>query len=121
MSIEKIVVGIIEAQFMDVAARVQADLKAEIQKNLKRPSQSTGQAAGSIAIQRRSTDNIFVGSADQHLNFFIRGNGSRPIYPKGKANGGANALQFKDGSIHGSASPYAGKPQVLTNVANRYR
>lgn len=119
--LEPIVVGIIEEEFNRIAETVESEFKAEVHKNLKRPSISTGQAEGSIHIMRESSDRILVGSDDQHLNFLIRGNGNRPIYPKGKANGGANALKFRDGSLHGAASPYAGKPYILTNVANRHR
>ena len=115
MSLEQIAVGIIQQQFMDVASQVQAEFKAEVKRNLKRPNESTGQAANSISITQRSRDCIFVGSADQHLNFLIRGNGSKIIKPKGRA------LRYKDGSLHGRSTPYAGKPQILTNVADKFR
>ena len=119
--LEQVAIGIIQRDFMNIAERVQSEFKAEIQRSLKHPSMSTGQASGSISIRQESMDRILVGSDDQHLNFLIRGNGNKPIYPKGKAHGGANALKFRDGSIHGSASPYAGKPQILTRVANKFR
>lgn len=119
--LEQVAVGIIQRDFMNIATQVQAEFKAEIKRNLKRPNESTGQAAGSISIMQQSRDSILVGSSDQHLNFLIRGNGSKIIKPKGRRNGGADALQFKDGSLHGRSTPYAGKPQILTNVADKFR
>ena len=121
MALEPLVVGIIQRDFMDIASQVQAEFKAEVQRSLKRPSESTGQASGSISIMQQSPQSILVGSSDRHLNFLIRGNGSRIIYPKGKENGGANALRYRDGSIHGRSTPYAGQPQILTRVANKFR
>ena len=121
MALETIAIGLIQRDFMDIATDVQTEFKAEVKRSLKHPSQSTGQAAGSIAIRQESADRILVGSEDQHLNFLIRGNGSKIIYPKGKGNGGANALKYRDGSIHGRSTPYKGKPEILTRVADKFR
>lgn len=116
MALEQVVVGIIQRDFMNIAEQVQSEFKAEVHRNLKRPEISTGQAEGSIGIMQQSRDVILVGSYDQHLNFLIRGNGHNTIYPKRK-----KALKYRDGSLHGRSTPYAGKPQILTTVANKFR
>lgn len=125
MAIETIAVGIIENAFYDIAETVQMELKDEIQRNLKHPGNSSGQAANSIAIQKTSPVRIFVGSADQHLNFLIRGNGGGRIPHGGKKPKGPMPITY--GSLGGpvafrmSSTGYAGKPYILSNVANRHR
>lgn len=125
MALTPIVAGIIEEQFLDIASQVQAEFKAEVHRNLKHPENSSGQAEGSIKIMRRSPMVIHVGSSDQHLNFLIRGNGNDRIPHEGKlpvrpmpmtygARGSAKIFRM-------NVSPYAGKPQILTNVANKFR
>ena len=122
MSVEKIVIGIIQRDFMNIAEDVQSEFKAEVRRSIKHKAQSTGQAEGSISIMQQSPDRIFVGSDDQHLNFMIRGNGGSGsrIYAKGKALG-----KYPDGipgiGWRGAVNGYDGRPEILTRVANKFR
>lgn len=123
MALASIAVGIIEEQFMNIAEQVQAEFKAEVHRSLKHPENSSGQAEGSIEIRRESVDRILVGSDDQHLNFLIRGNGSQRIRVKNPRRHipltyGANG---RPQGYAQSVSPYAGKPEILTRVANKFR
>lgn len=116
MALETVAIGLIQRDFMDIATQVQAEFKAEVHRSLKHPEYSSGQAAGSIGIRQESADTILVGSEDQHLNFLIRGNGTKIIYPVRK-----KALKYRDGSLHGRSTPYKGKPEILTRVADKFR
>ena len=123
MAIEPLVVGIIQRDFMNIAERVQSEFKAEVRRNIKNKARSTGQAEGSIHIMQEGMDRILVGSDDQHLNFLVRGNGGSGsrIFPKnakalGEWDKGIPGIGWK-GMVRG----YDGKPDILTNVANKFR
>lgn len=116
MALVPVVMGLIQRDFLDIAGQVESAFKAEVQSSLKRPAESTGQASGSIHIMPQSETRILVGSSDQHLNFLIKGNGGRIIYPVR-----AKALGYRDGSPHGRSTPYKGQPEILTRVANKFR
>ena len=119
MSVEVIVKGIIEMQMTDLAERVEADLKAAVA-----PHSKSGLAVGTIHIEKRSIDNIFVGGTDgtgtgktgtDHLAMLNDGNGTKIIYPVK-----AKALQYTDGSFHGRSTPYKGI-HFVEKVAAKYR
>ena len=126
MSVEAIVVGIIQEQSMNVAEDVQREFKAEVHRSLKHPENSSGQAEGSIAIKQDSPDRIFVGSDDQHLNFMIRGNGGGKKTPFKKSHPSApmpitygargSAVAYRM-----SSTSYEGRPEILTRVADKFR
>lgn len=84
----------------------------------------SGLAVGAIHIERRGDTSFFIGGTNgtgkgitgtDHLAMLDQGNGSEIIYPTEK-----RALKFTDGSIHGSARPYAGI-HFVREVANRHR
>lgn len=125
--LEQVAMGIIQRDFMDIATQVQAEFKAEVHRSLKHPENSSGQAEGSISIMQQSRDSILVGSSDQHLNFLIKGNGGSRIphgSPQVKPRRPMPMTYGARGSAKGfamSVSPYAGKPEILTRVADKFR
>jgi len=127
MALEPLVIGIIQRDFMNIAEDVKREFKAEVHRNLKHPRNSSGRAEGSIDIMQQSPDRILVGSDDQHLNFLVRGNGGSRIphgTPRVKPKAPMPMTFGARGSAKGfamSVNPYAGKPQILTNVANKFR
>lgn len=119
MSVEQIVKGIVETQMLNLAERIEGDLKAEVA-----PHSKSGLAVGAIHIEKRSTDNIFIGGTDgtgtgktgtDHLAMLNDGNGTKIIYPVR-----AKALRYTDGSLHGRSTPYKGI-HFVEKVASRYR
>ena len=119
MSVAQLVKGVIEQQMLDLAERIEGDLKAMVA-----PHSRSGMALGAIHIEKRSVSNYFIGGTNgtgmglngtDHLAMLDEGNGSRIIYPVR-----AKALRFTDGSIHGRAKPYKGIGFV-SKVANKYR
>lgn len=124
MSVEALVRGAIELQMTDLAQRVESDLIGAVS-----PHSRSGLAVSAIHIEKRGIDNYFIGGTDgtgkgktgtDHLAMLDEGNGTQIIYPKGRANGGANALKFTDGSLHGRAKPYRGI-HFVAKVASKYR
>lgn len=112
MSVEQIVVGIIQRDFMNIAERVERDFKAEVGKHNR-----SGEAQASIGIVMQDESSIVIGSYNDHLFFLDQGNDQRVkvIKPVRK-----KALKFTDGSLHGSASTYKGF-HIAKKVADRYR
>lgn len=119
MSVEQIVIGIIQRDFMRLAEDVQADLIRAVS-----PHSKSGLAVGAIHIEQKGFDSIFVGGTDgtgtgktgtDHLAMLNDGNGSKIIYPVR-----AKALQFTDGSFHGRSTPYKGI-HFVEKVAAKYR
>lgn len=119
MSVEQIVIGIIQRDFMRIAEQVEGDLKSAVS-----PHSKSGLAVGAIHIEQRSADNIFVGGTDgtgkgitgtDHLAMLNDGNGTEIIKPKR-----AKALRYTDGSYHGRSTPYKGF-HFVEKVADKYR
>lgn len=120
MSVEQIVIGIIQRDFLRIAESVESDLKAAVA-----PHSRSGMALGAIHIKQRGVDRIFVGGTDgtgegitgtDHLAMLNDGNGNKRIYPK-KAKG----LYLKDYDIwRGAVDPYKGI-HFVEKVANKYR
>lgn len=127
--LEQVAIGLIQRDFMDIATQVQAEFKAEVHRSLKHPEYSSGQAEGSISIRQESADRILVGSEDQHLNFMIRGNGGGQKTPFKKSHPrapmpityGARATIGKNTPFRMSSTSYAGRPEILTRVADKFR
>jgi len=71
-----------QSQMADIANRICDDYKATVDRNLKHPMNSSGQASGSIHVEKLSDTKYRIGAADLHLFFFEEGNGSGGI-PKG--------------------------------------
>lgn len=99
----------------ELADTIEGELKAECPV-------ATGEAKRAIHIEGLTPTRYRIGGKNLHLFFADQGNNQRLriIYPKGKGNGGANALRFTDGSIHGSARTYEGK-HFVKEVADRHR
>lgn len=126
MALEQVVVGIIQRDFMNIAEDVQREFKAEVHRSLKHPGNSSGQAENSITIMPQGRDVILVGSYDQHLNFMIRGNGGGKKTPFHKSHPSA-PMSITYGSrgsavaYRMSSTSYAGRPEILTRVADKFR
>lgn len=112
--VEKVTVAVGQ-QMSELANRVCADYKAEVSSRIKHKATSTGQAVGSIHVEKIDDTTYRIGSDHDHLFFFEEGNGSRTIEPVN-----AKALHYVDGTFHMSSSPYAGRHCNRT-VANKYR
>lgn len=120
MSLEQIVTGVIQRDFMQIAEHVENDLKAAVA-----PHSRSGMALGAIHIEPKGFDSIFVGGSDgtgegktgtDHLAMLNDGNGSKRIYPKR-----ARGLYLKDYGIwRGAVDPYRGI-HFVEKVANKYR
>lgn len=111
--IEKVQVACRE-QMAEIADRICADYKAEVQSRIKGKI-TTGEAVRSIHVEQIGETSYRIGSNHDHLYFFEEGNGNRTIRPVK-----AKALHYVDGSFHMSSTPYAGRHCNRT-VANKYR
>ena len=117
MSVERIVMGIIERDMLNIAQRVEADFKAAVGKHNR-----TGQAQGSIRILEQNANRVLIGGYDEHLYWLDEGNarGGNPIVPKrakalGKYPGGIPGIGWR-----ASVSPYKGF-HIAKQVADKYR
>ena len=110
MPLVEIVQSLCEKDMKEIANTIEGELKAEC------PVQS-GEAQASIHVEQKSATSYRIGAANLHLFFADQGNNQSKsiIYPVRR-----KALQFTDGSFHGSASTYEGK-HFVREVANRHR
>ena len=108
----------------DLARQIEAELKAEVRGHSR-----SGKALSAIHIEDTGKYSRFIGGTDgtgkgvtgtDHLAMLNNGNGTRTIYPKGRGNGGANALRYSDGTFHGKSEPYAGI-DFVGKVARRHK
>lgn len=77
----------------------------------------SGLAVGAIHIENYGLGAFVGGTSGEgtlHMYFLNEGNGGKIIYPKKK-----KALRFSDGSLHGSARPYAGI-HFVEEIASRH-
>lgn len=120
--IEKVQVACRE-QMADIADRICADYKAEVEKSLKHPALSSGEASGSIHVEQLGETRYRIGAKNKHLFWFEEGNGSGGIPKHGKPKKPMPLTFGTLGSPQGYAmhvSNYAGKHCNRT-VANKYR
>ena len=124
MSVLEKVQAIAREQMLGIANTIEGEMKGIVSGHTR-----SGKALGAIHVEQKGETSYFIGGTDgtgkgitgtDHLAMLDQGNGTKIIYPKGRANGGANALRFDDGSFHGSARPYAGI-NFVAQVANRHR
>lgn len=121
--VEKVKSGI-AAQMNDLADRICKDYKATVRANLKHPGNSSGEAEGSIHVEKVDEFTYRIGSDNLHLYFFEEGNGEggipkngrRPKRPMPITNGSRG--EPKHFAMH--ASNYKGK-HCNEKVADRYR
>ena len=101
----------------EVANTIQGEMKGVVGSHSR-----SGLAVGAIHIEGMSESSKFVGGTDgtgkgvtgtDHLAMLNDGNGGEIIKPKGRA------LRFRDGSLHGSARPYAGI-HFVEEIAGRH-
>lgn len=113
MSLVEKVPVIVNKQMQELADRICAEYKAEVSSRIMH--KSTGEAVGSIRVEKLSDTSYRIGAANTHLYFFEEGNGTRTIRPVR-----AKALHYTDGSFHTSSTPYPGR-HCNETVAKKYR
>ena len=79
MSLVAKVQAIAREQMLGIANDICRDYKAEVTSRLKHPENSSGQAAGSISVQKTGDTSYRIGAKNLHLFFFEEGNGSGGI------------------------------------------
>lgn len=104
MGLVETVTDVIEKELDRVADEICTEYKAAVKANLKRPNESTGEAANSIHVEKTGKYSRFVGSNNLHLYFFEMGNGSKTIYPVRK-----KVLKYRNGVYSMHSTPYGGK------------
>ena len=106
----------------DIADRICDDYKSAVDRNLKHPENSSGQASGSIHVERISDTKYRIGAADLHLYFFEEGNGTGGIPKHGKPKKPMPLTFGTNGKPRGYSmhvSNYKGK-HINKDVAAKY-
>ena len=101
-----------EKELHELANTIEGEMKAIVGGHTR-----SGLALGAIHIEMGSNSAFVGGTGGEgtlHLFFLDEGNGGKMIYPKRKS-----ALRFSDGSLHGSARPYAGI-HFVHEIASRH-
>lgn len=71
-------------QMDELANRICDDYKKSVDANLKHPENSSGEASGSIKVEKIDDVTYRIGSNNLHLYFFEEGNGTGGIPKNGK-------------------------------------
>lgn len=111
-------------QISDLADRICDDYKSAVDRNLEHPENSSGEASGSIHVEKVDGATYRIGSNNLHLFFFEEGNGTGGIPKGGKKPKRPMPLTFgTNGKPKGYAmhvSNYKGK-HINKKVADKYR
>lgn len=110
------------SQMDELANRICGEYKDAVEANLKHPGNSSGEASGSIHVEKVSDVTYRIGSNHDHLYFFEEGNGSGGIPKDGKPKKPMPLTFGARGTPRGYAmhvSNYAGK-HINRKVAAKY-
>lgn len=127
MALVEIVHAICNAKMQEEADQICADYKRAVHATVKYPH-STGEAEGSIHVEKLNEGSYRIGAANLHLFFFEMGNNQKyryfggkrnPAAPNGGKSGGAMRLRYTDGSVHQYSHTYKGR-NVKAKVAAKY-